>query len=61
MESDELGDVDVAQEVAASVDEVELFLYPGDKHLFAESGFADYDEAAAALMKERVLAFLERV
>jgi dienelactone hydrolase len=58
MENDELGDVDEARGLADAVDDVELFLYPGDKHLFAEPGFADYDEAAAALMKQRVLEFL---
>jgi dienelactone hydrolase len=58
MEDDALGDVDEARGLAAAVDDVELFLYPGDKHLFAEPGFADYDETAAALMKQRVLAFL---
>lgn len=35
-----------------------LFLYPGDTHLFADRTLADYDEAAAALLLERVLAFL---
>jgi dienelactone hydrolase len=39
----------------------ELFLYPGDGHLFAERASSDYDEAAAALLRERTLAFLDRV
>jgi len=43
---------------AARVEGAELFLYPGDKHLFADSSLADYDANAAALLKERVLAFL---
>ena len=36
----------------------ELFLYPGDKHLFADESLSSYDEVAAVLMMERVLAFL---
>lgn len=30
-------------------------------HLFADSSLADYDEAAATLLEQRVLSFLERV
>jgi len=37
-----------------------LFLYPGDGHLFADSSLPDYDEEAATLLKQRVLAFLNR-
>jgi dienelactone hydrolase len=39
----------------------ELFLYPGDGHLFADSSVSDYDPQAAALLNERVLAFLKAV
>jgi dienelactone hydrolase len=42
----------------AERDGVELFLYPGDAHLFADSSLPSYDEEAAGLLKERVLAFL---
>lgn len=61
MEEDGWGDVDVARELAATIEGAELFLYPGQRHLFADSSFADYDERAAALLRERVLAFLARV
>ena len=64
MEQDEFaleGDLDAARELDATVDGAELFLYPGDRHLFADSSLPDYDEAAARLLTERVLAFLERV
>ena len=61
MEDDELGDVDVARELAGTIESAELFLYPGDRHLFTDSSLPVYDEAAAALVRERVLAFLERV
>jgi dienelactone hydrolase len=39
----------------------ELFLYPGSGHLFADASSGDYEEEAAALLKERTLAFLRRV
>jgi dienelactone hydrolase len=39
----------------------ELFLYPGDQHLFADNSLPDYDEAAATLLKQRVLGFLDKV
>jgi dienelactone hydrolase len=39
----------------------ELFLYPGDGHLFADNSLADYDETAATLLTQRVLAFLDGV
>ena len=58
MEGDELGDVDVAREVAETVDGAEVFLYPGDRHLFSDRSLPDYDERAAKLLTERVLGFL---
>ena len=63
MEGDEwaLEDLPAARALVESVDGAELFLYPGDKHLFADSSLADYDEAAAKLLVERVLAFLDTV
>jgi dienelactone hydrolase len=59
MEDDELGDVAEARELAQAVTGAELFLYPGDTHLFTDRSTADYDEAAATLVKERVLRFLD--
>lgn len=56
-----LEDVEAARELAASSDRAELFLYPGDEHLFADSSLPAYDPEAAALLTERVLAFLDRV
>jgi hypothetical protein len=58
MQGDELGDVEVAREVAATVSEAELFLYPGDRHLFTDRGLPAYDEGAAALLLDRVRKFL---
>jgi dienelactone hydrolase len=54
-------DLEAAQALAGSTDRAELFLYPGDEHLFADSSLPAYDPAAAALLTERVLAFLETV
>ena len=53
------GDVEAARELVAGTDHGELFLYPGDGHLFADPGLADYDADAAALLTRRVLAFLD--
>jgi dienelactone hydrolase len=63
MEADPWSDEDIvaARELAAEVEGAELFLYPGDKHLFADSSLDDFDEKAAALLKERTLAFLQAV
>jgi hypothetical protein len=38
-----------------------LFLYPGDRHLFADNSLPDYDENAATLLEQHVLAFLTDV
>ncbi len=56
-----LEDIEAARELVASTESAELFLYPGQEHLFADSSLPEYDAAAAALLTERVLAFLERV
>jgi dienelactone hydrolase len=55
------GDLDAARAFVEATPEAELFLYPGEVHLFADPGLATYDEAAAALLTERVLAFLDRL
>jgi dienelactone hydrolase len=52
------GDIDAARELVAEAQDAELFLYPGDQHLFADSSLRSYDPDAAALLRERVLAFL---
>jgi dienelactone hydrolase len=53
-------DTEAARELVASVDGAQLFLYPGNKHLFADSSLPDYDEPAARLLIKRVLGFLEK-
>ena len=54
-------DLPAAREIVETVEKAELFLYPGDRHLFADSSLPDYDEDAARLLKQRVLTFLENV
>lgn len=63
MDHDEwfMEDLDAARELAATVPGAELFLYPGDRHLFADSSLPDYDADAASLLLERVREFLARV
>jgi dienelactone hydrolase len=53
-------DLEAAQALVDSTDQADLFLYPGEEHLFADSSLPAYDAAAAALLMERVLAFLEK-
>lgn len=55
------GDVDAARELVASADDGELFVYPGEVHLFTDSSLPGYDEAATAQVVERVLGLLDRV
>ena len=59
--AEEGGDLDAARELVATVEDAELFAYPGDQHLFADESLPSYDEAAATLLMERVLAFLSRI
>jgi dienelactone hydrolase len=62
MEADEWvqeGDLDVARELAKTVEGAELFLYSGDRHLFADNSLPDYDAGAAVLLTQRVLTFLK--
>jgi dienelactone hydrolase len=52
------GDIDAARALVESAPQAELFLYPGDQHLFADSSLSSYDPDAAALLTRRVLDFL---
>jgi dienelactone hydrolase len=55
------GDLEAARELAETVESAELFLYPGDRHLFTDNSLPDYDEGAATLVVKRVLGFLDRI
>ncbi|HEY3195894.1 MAG TPA: dienelactone hydrolase family protein [Candidatus Dormibacteraeota bacterium] len=54
-------DLAAARQLAETTDGAELFLYPGDRHLFSDSSLPDYDEDAAALVMERTLKFLDSI
>jgi dienelactone hydrolase len=54
------GDLDAARELVAVAGptRAELFVYPGDEHLFVDSSLPTYDADAAALVTQRTLHFL---
>lgn len=55
------GDMEAAQELVASANHAELYLYPGDQHYFADSSLSSYDADATALLLQRVLEFLRQL
>jgi dienelactone hydrolase len=57
------GDIDAARELVetAGPELAELFVYPGDRHLFTDSSLPSYDAEAAALVVQRSREFLDRV
>ena len=65
MDADEFftteGDIDAARELVASTDRAELFLYPGDRHLFTDRSLPAYDDTAATLVMQRALALLDGI
>ena len=65
MDHDELfveeGDLDAARALVKEASDAELFLYPGDEHLFADSSLASYDADATELLTQRTLAFLAAI
>jgi dienelactone hydrolase len=63
MEEDDwaIEDLPAARELVEAIEGAELFLYAGDRHLFADSSLPDYDAAAAKLLQQRVLSFLDDI
>lgn len=61
-EGDEFFDEDLpaARDLVASTPDAELFVYPGDQHLFADASLDAHDPEATALLLERAKAFLAR-
>ena len=57
------GDIDAARHLVATVGPElgELFVYPGDRHLFTDSSLPSYDEEACALVVRRSREFLDRL
>lgn len=54
------GDLEAARALVADGTDRELFVYPGDRHLFVDPSLPSYVPDAAALLLDRVLAFLGR-
>ena len=54
-------DIEAARDLDKSVEDAELFMYPGDRHLFFDGSLPDYDVAAASLLKQRVATFLDDI
>lgn len=52
------GDIDAARAVQAEHSNLEIVLYPGAGHLFADSTSPDYDSESAALLLDRSDTFL---
>jgi dienelactone hydrolase len=57
------GDVDAARELVGLIGPElgELFVYPGDRHLFTDNSLPSSDEAATALVVQRSRRLLSRV
>jgi len=65
MDADEFfaleGDLEAARALVQTAPDAELFLYSGNRHLFADKSLPSYDEHATKLLAERVLGFLGRI
>jgi dienelactone hydrolase len=57
------GDIDAARELVETVgpELAELFVYPGDQHLFTDSSLPSYDADATAQVVRRSREFLDRI
>lgn len=55
------GDMDAAAALAEREEQVELFLYPSDQHLFTDSSLPGYDQESAEKVVRRSLEFLENL
>lgn len=52
------GDINAARAIVEVAGEAEMFLYPGQQHLFTDSSLPSYDAEATRLLMGRVLTFL---
>ena len=55
------GDIDAARDLVQAVENAELYLYPGDRHLFTDPSLNSHDPGQAALVWQRVNDFLARL
>lgn len=53
------GDLEAARGLVEQADRAELFLYSGDRHLFADHSLPSYDAEASELLTQRVVEFLD--
>ncbi len=51
-------DIDAARALVSDCADAEMFLYPGDQHLFADHSLSSYDPDAAKLLPRRAIEFL---
>lgn len=54
-------DIEVAQNLADSVSDSELYLYSGTGHLITDSSLSEYDPVATEVILERTLRFLKQL
>lgn len=54
-------DAEAARALVAEAADAELFLYPGDRHLFADPSLPSHDPDATALLMRRAVEFLDSV
>ena len=59
--AEENGDLAAALALAAQEKTVEVFVYPGDRHLFADNSLPSFDAEANALLVSRAIKFLGSV
>src|SRR3954466_8169697 len=51
-------DLEAARALADATESAELFLYPGEEHLFADSSLPSYDLEEADLLNDRAIEFI---
>lgn len=54
-------DLEAARDLVANGPDAKLFLYPGDRHLFADDGLPDYDAAAAGQVLRHAIGLLDGI
>ncbi|MBO1414183.1 dienelactone hydrolase family protein [Streptomyces sp. FH025] len=52
-------DLEAAQALVSGSADAQMFLYPGEQHLFADGSLASHDPEASALLTRRVIEFLD--
>ncbi|GGE97942.1 dienelactone hydrolase family protein [Mycetocola zhadangensis] len=55
------GDIDAARALVAEAEDAELFLYPGNSHLFVDSSLPSFEAESASVLTDYVVRFLDRL